>query len=91
MIFLNFYLRKYFLLSFAEFELLRVTRYTETKPKYRNVTEIPKRTIKNIEKKVQFTFMTFMALVSGFVLIFLVIETHMCIKETQTLGLILIE
>ena len=27
-----------------------VARFTETKPKYRNETEIPKRTIKNIGK-----------------------------------------
>ena len=32
-------------------KLIRVPRLTETKPKYRNETEIPKRTIKNIGKE----------------------------------------
>ena len=34
----------------AEIRKLTVPRFTETKPKYRNETEIPKRTIKNIGK-----------------------------------------
>ena len=37
-------------IGFLQSSFLPVPRFTETIPKYRNETEIPKRTIKNIEK-----------------------------------------